>query len=674
MTELRFTTTYLTAASVNASYSEYVQANGGTAPYAYSVTSGTLPTGLNFESNGHISGIATQTGIYNFIVKVVDANQSTFSAPFSFTVMTMVTLNDITVDQAQFVSQFQDVLGQTQTWSTGLTTQTSQTLIDLISSVGTFATARITRSKEDSFPETTQSDSAIRAIATMQGLRLSRKLPATILVTLSSTESQTLAPYTQFSGAGYSWFNTDQIVVFAGIEKTVILKEGVVQSYVLNGLGTDLQAWLSTQDNFSVSDQDVQVSINGATINKTFGGLWNYFNLSGFADLTLNDGRMLLQFGSQLYGSVPKVNDTIRITYAVTQGETINSAITQNTNVSVSGITTLSGNITSNPSGGANEKNPVVYKNFSSGTFGTYGSAITKSQYQALVNNYPGIVDAVTQSQREIDPSDPRWMNVIRVSALTNSEWGQTQIADFVDYMQSVTMYTNRFVYQAPVALARDVDISVYCFNSVNSTSAVTELVKAAITKLFSARPGALMTNLYESDLVNTAMNAAPGQISYVIINKPTSPMIVTAPLAPTLTYDVISSGGSLTSMSYYYGISVDTLSPSGDGTTELGYPSSWIFPQVKVKNSKVILTWPQTAATNLVGYKVWGRKANQIGVLASLGPTVLTFTDLGTTTPTPTSYRNLLIRYNTLNSLVVTTDYSDRQSNINFPIRDVVS
>jgi hypothetical protein len=674
---LQFATTYLPAASLNKSYSQYVEAVGGTAPYTYALISGSMPSGLELTGDGLISGIATKTGVYNFIIELVDANNSTYHAPFSFTVMDMVTLDNVTVDQVQFVTQFQNVLAKSGSWSTGLTTQTSQTLIDLVSAIGTFATSRIARAHEDSFPDTTQSDSAIRAIATMQGLRLSRKLPATVLATIVSTETQSLDPYTQFSAAGYSWFSTEQIVLTAGIPVTVVLKEGVVQTHRVSGLGTDLQAWVSVQDNFTVSDQDVKVSLNGTTINKTFGGLWNYLDLSGCADLTLNDGRLLVQFGSKNYGTVPSVNDVITIEYAVTQGETINSAITQNTQLTVSANTTLSGIITTNPSGGANEKSPVVYKNFASGTFGTYGSAVTKAQYHSLVNNYPGIVDAVTQAQREINPAALEWMNIIRVAALTNSPWDESKINEFLNYMQSVTMYSTKFLFQTPIPLARDIDLSVYCFNSVNSTSAVTALVKSAIKKLISKRPGILMTNLYESDLIMTAMAAAPGQISYVIVNKPSTPMIVTTPESPVVTYTIVESGGNLVPYSYAYAVSTDAPSPSGDGTIEIGSPSHWVFPQVTKKESKIELDWTATKVSNAVAYHVWGRRANYIGKIATVDPSVTKYEDVGGPDPELVPSRNLVdvnIRYNTINSLVVTTEYADRQGQVNLPIRDVLS
>ncbi|MDN3069175.1 hypothetical protein, partial [Enterococcus faecalis] len=154
--------------------------------------------------------------------------------------------------------------------------------------------------------------------------------------------------------------------------------------------------------------------------------------------------------------------------------------------------------------------NPVVsYKNVASGGFGTYQSAVTKSQYQSIIATYPGILDVMTQAQREIDPSDYRWMNVVRVSALTASPWTQAQIQDFLNYCQKVTMYSTYFIWQDPIAIARNVALDVYAFNSANLLQ-VQQSVEQVIQTLFSKRPGLLMTNFYISDLVNAAMKSNP--------------------------------------------------------------------------------------------------------------------------------------------------------------------
>jgi parallel beta-helix repeat protein len=62
--------------TVGASYSRTITASGGTPPYTFAVTAGSLPPGVSLASNGALSGIPTTAGAYNF---TVTATYVTFS-------------------------------------------------------------------------------------------------------------------------------------------------------------------------------------------------------------------------------------------------------------------------------------------------------------------------------------------------------------------------------------------------------------------------------------------------------------------------------------------------------------------------------------------------------------------------------------------------------------------
>lgn len=72
---------------VGSSYSQTITATGGTAPYTYALTSGSLPDGLTLDSaTGVISGIPTLVGAFNFQITATDANSCTGSANYSITI------------------------------------------------------------------------------------------------------------------------------------------------------------------------------------------------------------------------------------------------------------------------------------------------------------------------------------------------------------------------------------------------------------------------------------------------------------------------------------------------------------------------------------------------------------------------------------------------------------
>ena len=84
-----------------APYSQQFSASGGTAPYVYTVSAGTLPPGLSLTSDGLLSGTAIAPGSYSFTVRATDSSTGT-GAPFSFAVgyTAQVASPTVTVDPA----------------------------------------------------------------------------------------------------------------------------------------------------------------------------------------------------------------------------------------------------------------------------------------------------------------------------------------------------------------------------------------------------------------------------------------------------------------------------------------------------------------------------------------------------------------------------------------------
>ena len=75
---LSITTSALSSAQVNAAYSASITAQGGTAPYSWSLISGSLPNGLTLNpSTGVIAGSVSQAGAFTFTTEVTDASAHT---------------------------------------------------------------------------------------------------------------------------------------------------------------------------------------------------------------------------------------------------------------------------------------------------------------------------------------------------------------------------------------------------------------------------------------------------------------------------------------------------------------------------------------------------------------------------------------------------------------------
>jgi len=80
----------LPGATVGTGYSQTVTASGGTAPYTFAVTSGSLPNGLTLTASGaqagRISGTPSAAGTFNFTVQATDPSFNTGSKAYSIVV------------------------------------------------------------------------------------------------------------------------------------------------------------------------------------------------------------------------------------------------------------------------------------------------------------------------------------------------------------------------------------------------------------------------------------------------------------------------------------------------------------------------------------------------------------------------------------------------------------
>ncbi len=82
---LRITTSSLPRASAGTAYAAPLAAAGGSSPYLWSLTSGTLPVGISLDANdGAIIGLTNQSGSFTVTVQVTDSSSPQQAASESF--------------------------------------------------------------------------------------------------------------------------------------------------------------------------------------------------------------------------------------------------------------------------------------------------------------------------------------------------------------------------------------------------------------------------------------------------------------------------------------------------------------------------------------------------------------------------------------------------------------
>ena len=88
MTPLSITSTTLAGGAVGVSYSAALAASGGLPPYAWSIASGSLPTGLSLNSGtGAITGTPSAAGTFSFTAQVSDSSSTHQTATKSLSIV-----------------------------------------------------------------------------------------------------------------------------------------------------------------------------------------------------------------------------------------------------------------------------------------------------------------------------------------------------------------------------------------------------------------------------------------------------------------------------------------------------------------------------------------------------------------------------------------------------------
>jgi CSLREA domain-containing protein len=88
----------LSDGTVGIAYTDNISASGGTGPYTFAVTAGSVPTGLTLNPNGAWSGTPTAGGTFNFTVTATDSNTCTGSQAYTVKICPNVLVVNVTDD------------------------------------------------------------------------------------------------------------------------------------------------------------------------------------------------------------------------------------------------------------------------------------------------------------------------------------------------------------------------------------------------------------------------------------------------------------------------------------------------------------------------------------------------------------------------------------------------
>ena len=108
------TTASLTNGQVNIAYSQTITGTGGTPPYTWSISAGSLPAGLSLgASTGIISGTPTTAGTYSFTIKLTDSVGGIATKAFSITIRPVPTITTTSLPNGRILRAYSQILTAT---------------------------------------------------------------------------------------------------------------------------------------------------------------------------------------------------------------------------------------------------------------------------------------------------------------------------------------------------------------------------------------------------------------------------------------------------------------------------------------------------------------------------------------------------------------------------------
>ncbi|MDP3953900.1 MAG: Ig domain-containing protein, partial [bacterium] len=131
-------TSVLPPATLNIEYSQPIIATGGATPYVWSISVGSLPTGIHISDSGLLTGTPVQTGTFVFTIQITDLNSSKTSREFTLEVnpinIETTLLPDVFVGEAY--SQILQILGGTSPFGWSISAGSLPTGLTINSSTG----------------------------------------------------------------------------------------------------------------------------------------------------------------------------------------------------------------------------------------------------------------------------------------------------------------------------------------------------------------------------------------------------------------------------------------------------------------------------------------------------------------------------------------------------------
>ena len=395
------------------------------------------------------------------------------------------------------VAQLQQRLALQSAWKDMYRSSTGSMLIELFAAVGTLVLYYVERRAEESYIATAQNYSSVVNLARLLNYIPTRNASSTGTLRFSlaapATKMVFIPKYTACATTGgYSFLVESDGVIMPG------------QSYVdvtgVQGTKIDVSRTSSgsTGQEYNINDTKVEDTNVVVTVDTTVWTLVTSFinsiNTSEHYVIRPElDGTVTIVFGNNIFGKAPAVGNAISVTYIQSDGLAGNvyqtdliTTLTSTIYDQDGAIQTVTVTNTTNFLGGDDAETTEDIRTNAPAVFATGDRAVTKSDFVAILNNYPGVADSNAWGEAEETSPDYDHYNQVKLVVILQ-DWELPDAAFktiLSTFLYTKSLMTVRYTYVDPVVLEVIPTISLKVSQG-NQLSYVQSLVETAVTDLF---------------------------------------------------------------------------------------------------------------------------------------------------------------------------------------------
>ena len=440
-------------------------------------------------------------------------------------------LDYVDYDFADLVDQLNTVLQASNTWRDVLASSTGETLIEFYAYVANMILYYVERTAEEMYIQTAQRKSSVVNLVSLLNYTPYRSVSAIGSVTFTLSEAHATQVFIpaqttllQTTGGLYYSVSQSSVIAIGQTSLTVPVIQGEWFTNTYTSAGGSNQSY--DISNTEVENENLTVSVNGVLWTPVTTFIEAVATSQVYQIIANLDDTLTILFGDGIAGMEPGSGEQIIISFLQSDGTSGNVYSTGVINRLISTIYDSDGeevtNLTvSNPTsviGGTDAETVEQIRVNGPQVFSTGQRAITRSDFLAILGNYPSVASSNVWGENDLNPPNYDAFNTIYISTvlqdwqLPTTEFNQTLGDTLYDYSSLTVKYS----FVAPQIVQVMPYVSIYVQSSY-SLSAVQSAVGTAFEDAFELGVTSKLGQNVRYASVITTIQAVPG-VSYVYL------------------------------------------------------------------------------------------------------------------------------------------------------------